>query len=371
MTLSRRTLLQGASAFAAFCTPIPARAEPAPASPTTAFTPRPGAWRKFEVTTKLELAGQGAAQAWVPIAGFTGEDWTRPGETTWTVGEGATAKLVRDARSGADMVHVVWPEAAAIRRIEVITRVATRDRAVDLAAPGSAPPLSPEDRKTFTSASERIVLDGIVRETSQTIVAGKASDRDKARAIYAWVVDNTFRNPKTRGCGTGDIATMLETGNLSGKCADLNPLFVGLARAAGLPARDLYGIRVAPSAFGYKSLGANAATITRAQHCRAEIFLDGLGWVPADPADVRKVVLEEPPGNLDLADPKVLAARGALLGSWETNWLAFNDAHDVTLPGSRGPTLPFLMYPQAETDAGRLDPYDPDAFGYVITTREI
>ena len=65
-----------------------------------------------------------------------------------------------------------------------------------------------------------------------------------------------------------------------------------------LPARDVYGLRVAPSKFGYKSLGAGSEVVTKAQHCRAEVFLDGFGWVPVDPADVRKVVLEEPPANL-------------------------------------------------------------------------
>jgi len=74
--------------------------------------------------------------------------------------------------------------------------------------------------------------------------AGK-TDVEKARAIYEWIVDSTFRNPKTRGCGTGDIRFMLESGDLGGKCADLNALYVGLARAAGLPARDVYGIRIA------------------------------------------------------------------------------------------------------------------------------
>lgn len=58
----------------------------------------------------------------------------------------------------------------------------------------------------------------------------------------------------TKGCGLGDIRGMLEMKNLSGKCADLNALFVGLARAAGLPARDLYGLRVAPSAM-FPNLG--------------------------------------------------------------------------------------------------------------------
>ena len=54
-------------------------------------------------------------------------------------------------------------------------------------------------------------------------------------------MDNTFRDPKVKGCGLGDVKTMLETRYLGGKCADLNALYVGLARAAGLPARDVYG----------------------------------------------------------------------------------------------------------------------------------
>src|ERR1700691_3085780 len=164
---------------------------------------------------------------------------------------------------------------------------------------------------------------------------------------------------------------MLRTGDLGGKCADLNALYVGLARAAGLPARDLYGIRVAPSRFGYKSLGANSEIVTGAQHCRAEVHIAQFGWVPVDPADVRKVVLEEPPGHLDLTDDKVQAARRTLFGAWETNWIAYNGAHDVALPGSAGPSVGFLMYPQGETQAGQLDCLDAKAFTYEITAREL
>ena len=157
---------------------------------------------------------------------------------------------------------------------------------------------------------------------------------EKARALYEWIVDNTFRDPKVRGCGLGDIQTMLETKNLGGKCADLNALFVGFARSVGIPARDVYGIRVADSA-DFKSLG-RSGDITKAQHCRAEFYLAGHGWVPVDPADVRKVVLEEKPGGLPLDDPQVQKARAKLFGAWEMNWMAYNYAHDVTLPGSTG-----------------------------------
>jgi transglutaminase-like putative cysteine protease len=34
---------------------------------------------------------------------------------------------------------------------------------------------------------------------------------------------------------------MLESGDMGGKCADINALYVGLARSVGLPARHVYG----------------------------------------------------------------------------------------------------------------------------------
>ena len=85
------------------------------------------------------------------------------------------------------------------------------------------------------------------------------------------------------GCGIGDVRSMLTSKNFGGKCADLNAHYVGLSRAAGLPARHVYGLRVAQSARGFKSLGLATATATKGQHCRAEVYLDQAGWVPVDP----------------------------------------------------------------------------------------
>jgi hypothetical protein len=81
---------------------------------------------------------------------------------------------------------------------------------------------------------------------------------------------------------------------------------------------------LAASQKGFKSLGPATDNVTKGQHCRAEVYLADLGWVPVDPADVRKVMLEEPPGNRTLADELVRQARTQLFGSWEMNWMAYN-----------------------------------------------
>jgi transglutaminase-like putative cysteine protease len=351
---------------------IVAGALPRSAFAAVPFAPQPEAWRKFEITTRVEIVAPsaGKAQAWLPLPAVAEPNWTQPLGNEWTT-NAKSAVLERDAKYGAQILHVEWADGEPAPALEVVSRIATRDRAVDLSKRLSVPPLSAAERKLYTAATELMPIDGIVKATADRIVGWAFSDVEKARRIYEWIVDNTFRDPKTRGCGIGDIASMLKTGDLGGKCADLNALYVGLARAAGLPARDVYGIRIAPSKLGYKSLGANSEVISKAQHCRAEVFLSGFGWIPVDPADVRKVVLEEPPGHLALDDPKVAAARKTLFGAWETNWLAYNFAHDLELPGSSGPRIGFLMYPQAEVGGERLDPLEPDQFKYVITAKEI
>ncbi len=364
MTLHRRDFIKAGAAMSVLS------ALPRTAQAQTTFDPKPAGWRNFQVVTKLEIAKpDGKVQAWIPVPSVNEAEWFKSNDSKWTTN--GTASLKRAPKYNAAFVHVEWDESQKAPAIEITSNVSAQDRAIDLSKPGKSAQLSDADRKLYTGSTALIPTDGIVKTTSDKIVGSTTSDIEKAQKIYDWVVENTYRNAKTRGCGIGDIAAMLTSGNLNGKCADLNALYVGLARAAGLPARDVYGIRMVPSKFGYKSLGAGSDIITKAQHCRAEVYLDGFGWVPVDPADVRKVILEEPPANLAIGDPKVVAARKALFGAWEGNWLAYNFAHDIVLPGAKGPTLEFLMYPQAETASGRLDCLDPDTFRYTITAKEV
>ena len=323
------------------------------------------ATRTYEITTRIELdESHDAGVAWVPLAlGRTAPYQVDRGHTV--SGNADKTRVETLPGSNTRILVAEWGHMMPPPQVTVTMKVETTDYSVALTPNGAK--RTPE-LAAYLKPTKLIPVDGIVKETSDGITKGRANDLAKARAIYDWIVDNTVRDADVKGCGLGDIRGMLEMKNLSGKCADLNALFVGLSRAAGLPARDLYGLRVAPSA-QFTSLGRAGGNVTTAQHCRAEVWADNYGWIPVDPADVRKLILEEK--KTSLTDPTVVKARQALFGSWEMNWIAFNDAHDVALPGSAGKPLPFLMYPQAEVGGDRLDSLDPEHFKYTITAREI
>jgi transglutaminase-like putative cysteine protease len=361
--MNRRHFLRSAGALSASFVFPQARSLLAEASPSDG-------WRTFEVKTSVEiLKPSGTTRVWLPAALLSKTPFQRTLSHEFSA-EGGRARIVESSADELGIIAAEFP--AGVKPVLTLTsRVATKNYVVDLSTLGRSLKEDRADLEHFLRPTKLLPTDGVVKSAATEITSGTKTDLDKAHAIYEWIVDNTFRNPKTRGCGIGDIRFMLESKDLGGKCADLNALYVGLARAAGLPARDVYGIRVAKSDLGYKSLGAASENITKAQHCRAEVHISRYGWVPVDPADVRKVVLEEPPGNRSLHDEIVDKARARLFGSWEMNWIAYNFAHDVVLPGSTKAPLGFLMYPQAETDEGRIDSLDPDNFKYEITSSEI
>ena len=216
--MKRRTLLQAVPAAGLLSL-----------SPFTARSSG-GSWRTFEVVTRVEVAAPtGQVMVWVPLPLSQDTDWFQ------TLGNSATGNFtvnndVIEPNYRAAIGAATFKPSEAQPVFEVTSRFRTRDRNVEF-RPGAGMLASAAEQATYLKPTEFMPTDGIVRDTALKVTKGARTDVDKARAIYDWTVENTERNPKTRGCGVGDIKAMLESNNLNGKCADLNALFVALARA--------------------------------------------------------------------------------------------------------------------------------------------
>ncbi|WP_298783277.1 transglutaminase-like domain-containing protein [uncultured Campylobacter sp.] len=234
--------------------------------------------------------------------------------------------------------------------------------------------LSPEIEE-FLKPSKLIPVEGAAKQKSDEITGSLKGDLEKARAIYEWVAKNMSRDNSVIACGSGDAATILSSGKLSGKCADINSVFVTLCRAAGIPARAIYGIRTgaaqkfSPEMGVMGALSGGALEISGAQHCRAEFYLKGYGWIPVDPADVTKVRLGE---KLSNDDSKLAKIREYLFGNWEMCWIGFNYGRDFTL-SPRPAQFPInnFGYPYGEVDGNTLNYYSPKDFSYDYRSKEL
>src|SRR5262249_977188 len=182
--LRREFLRGGAALTAAVALPRGAWAE-------LPFTPRPDTWRKFEVTTRVEIVKPaGKTQAWLPLPAVAEQGWTQPLGNEWTT-NAKSAVLTRGSKAGEEMLQVEWADGEGAPVAEGVSRIATRDRWVDLARRDAAAPLSDDQRNLYTASTELMPTDGIVKATADKIVGWAFSDVEKARRIYEWIVDNT------------------------------------------------------------------------------------------------------------------------------------------------------------------------------------
>lgn len=312
--------------------------------------------RLFEVRTRVDVTAPGrATNVYVPAF----DDRAGQQVRSRSFSTGLPAAMVSDTASGSSMLHLAADSTAPVS-LEMVEQVATWDHAA-----GAAPSLPADERARYTHILETGANRDAVMQKAAEITGGLTDPKAKLRAIHDWVIANTYRNADTVDCGFGAVGEMLREGRLGGKCADLNGMAVCLARAAGIPARENFGIRLAKSAM-FPSLGANSADITGAQHCRAEGWIEGIGWFAYDPADVRKAVLQE---NLPVDHPQIVALADRLFGHAESNWAAYNSASEVDLPGAaHAGRYRFLLYPTAIDADGLLD---RDRISYHIEVNEI
>jgi transglutaminase-like putative cysteine protease len=202
-------------------------------------------------------------------------------------------------------------------------------------------PAVPAEIEAYLKSTVFIPTDGKVREIALGVTHDKQKISEKARAVYQWVVENTTRDPNVKGCGTGEVEKVIA--KRGGKCADISSVFVSIARAAGVPAREVFGLRL-----GKK----DKEDMTGGHHCWAEFYVPGYGWVPADPADVRKIMLAD---NLDLKGArKIIDYYFGAVDEYRVALARGGRGYYLNPRQNDGP-LNYFMYPYAEVNGKSLE----------------
>jgi transglutaminase-like putative cysteine protease len=338
--------------------------------------------RRFVLSQTYKLAppqgSSGVVKLWIPLP----EDTAFQQMTGLSFsGNYQQAYITTNNAYGAKTLFATWPKSDGDLLLQLDLEIETADWEPlkhDALKNWQAPEqiVYPLAVKPYLLPTTHTPVDGLVRETAQKITAGETDPLKKARLIYEWVSSHMERDNDVIGCGTGDVATILQSGKLSGKCTDISSVFVALARASGIPARELFGIRLgranklerySASAFG-KADSAGVSDVSGGQHCRAEFYLAGYGWLPCDPADVTKMRLAEKKAH---QDPDVQAVNTYLFGNWEMNWVGFNYGRDFELyPATEQGAVNNFGYPYAEVDGDPLNFYDPKVFTYHYVSTE-
>jgi len=168
------------------------------AAPLFADTPASSGWRTFEVTTQVEiLKPSGVTRIWLPAALIRNTPFQKTLANKF-VADGGTAGLTESRQDSVGMVTATYPEHVR-PALTLTSRISLKDYSIDLSTPSHATHASRSELEYYLRPTKYIPTDGIVKETAEKAVQGASTDIDKARAIYEWIVENTFRDPKIRG----------------------------------------------------------------------------------------------------------------------------------------------------------------------------
>jgi transglutaminase-like putative cysteine protease len=303
--------------------------------------------RRAEVSYSVNLNAPADAKVvrlWLP---YPMSDENQEITNVIVTGNQTASGVYREGAFGNAALYAEWRDTKGPRSLTYTFRVHRRER-VTKDFPKVELPFSKAEYRKELAPTRLGNLQGAEKELAAKITAGKNTNQDKAFVIYEWIVENMFRDPNIKGCGIGDVDTLIRT--LGGKCGDIHSVYVALARSAGLPAREVFGIRI-PS--------GQRGDMTKAQHCWAEWYSPGYGWVVVDPADVRKAILEK---KITLEQARPL--REYFFGAVDESRISIGTGRDLVLnPPQAAEPLNYFMYPYAEADG---KPLNEDLYGFNI-----
>jgi transglutaminase-like putative cysteine protease len=199
----------------------------------------------------------------------------------------------------------------------------------------------PEELARYVKPDRLVPLDNKIRKWARDVVdrANAHTDVEMARAIYNHVVSTVKYDKSGKGWGRGDIYYACE--ERRGNCSDFHAIFIGYARAVGIPARFSIGFPL-PADRGEGKIDG--------YHCWAEFYAKGIGWVPVDASEAAK-------------NP---SKREYFFGAHDENRIELSKGRDIVLtPRQRGGDLNYFIYPYAEIDGSPFD-----GTGYEVAYRD-
>jgi transglutaminase-like putative cysteine protease len=190
---------------------------------------------------------------------------------------------------------------------------------------------APTNLDAYLKPDRLVPLDDQIRTWAQQVVtqAHAQTDLEKARAIFNHVVATVKYDKSGKGWGRGDVYYACDARR--GNCTDFHAIFIGYARAVGIPARFSIGFPIPAERGAGKVAG---------YHCWAEFYAKGIGWIPVDASEAAK-------------DP---SRREYFFGHLDENRVQFSTGRDLVLaPPQAGEPLNYFVYPYAELDGKPFD----------------
>lgn len=245
------------------------------------------------VTDETKFPKGKVTRVWIPVPQTDRDQTVAPSTINYTFGAKPSKKEETKDSSGNKAFYVVWDENTEPknRTVTLSYNISRREivRPDNLAAlekgKVDTKEMAPYLRESKRSGS---LTSGIVKETADKIVkdAQAKTVYQKAHAIYEWVCENISRDKTnhTPGIGAGNAEYILNHPNEGGKCTDTNSVFIALCRAAGVPARGVYGLSLNE---------LDGKTKTYIQKCKPQYYLPGYGWAEADTSAVLKEIIGE------------------------------------------------------------------------------
>jgi transglutaminase-like putative cysteine protease len=288
--------------------------------------------RSFELTYVTRItelpAGATSARIWIPLP------QSGPYQTIsdLRIESPFAYSTHRDSEYGNEYVYLEVPAARVAGPAEV--RVHFQATRLEHRVALGAQPVAAKtgagagELQRFLQPDRRVPLGGIIEELSAQETRGVQDPVAKARAVYDYVIATMRYDKSGTGWGNGDAiwACTAKRGN----CTDFHSLFIGMMRAAGIPARFEIGFSLPEDQHGGTIPG---------YHCWAEFYVAAYGWIPVDASEAWK-------------HPE---KKNYFFGAHDDNRLEFSVGRDIRLdPPQQGEPLNYFIYPYAEMDGKPL-----------------